>query len=204
MSLVASVYHPDAIRGQHDVSPSVRNARFRAITHAYSVLRGRRSTSSHGGVGTWDYYESRDEAMRAELRRRSRRSGSASSSTTTADDSVRHENIDDDQLRYTFMALAIAAVIVAMGSVSTHLDNVERHSRSAAANLVQARADAQVDGMERRRNIRERVRAMRDAEAREMVNGSTTPEMHDTSKLWQGEPPPAETGTENVSKDERI
>lgn len=96
------MYHPDVIHGQHNVPPSVRNARFRAITHAYGVLRGR--ISSTGGAGSRDYG---DEAMRAELRRRSRRSRS---STTTAADSVRHENGDDTQVWYTLMAFMLAGV----------------------------------------------------------------------------------------------
>lgn len=101
------MYHPDATRGQHDVSPSVRNARFRAITHAYGALRGRHG---HGGAGAWDNRDSRDDAMRAELRRRSRRSRSAPSSTATADDSVQHG--DDPHVRNTFVLLAFAAVSV--------------------------------------------------------------------------------------------
>ena len=104
------MYHPDATHVQHDVSPSVRNARFRAITHAYGLLRGRNGLSSKGGAGAWDYYESRDEAMRAELRRRSRRTRSASSSTTTDADGLRHENTDDAQLWYSLMAFVLVGV----------------------------------------------------------------------------------------------
>ena len=93
-------------------------------------------------------------------------------------------------------------MIAAVSSVSSSMDYAERHSQSAAANLIQARTDAQIYGMERRRKIRENVRAFH--EAREMENGSNGPEMHDTSKAWQSEPPPGETGTENVSNNERI
>lgn len=102
---LAKVYHPDATHGQHDVSPSMRNARFRAITHAYGVLRGRNGPSTTGGAGAWD---NRDEAIRAELRRRSRRS--RSSSTTAAADSVRHENTDNAQVWYSLMAFVLVGV----------------------------------------------------------------------------------------------
>lgn len=103
---LVKVYHPDASDGQHDVSPSVRNAQFRAITHAYGILRGRTGLSSKGGTDAWDYH---DEAMRAELRRRSRRSRSSSSSTTTAANNVRHENTDDAQVWF-IVALFLVGV----------------------------------------------------------------------------------------------
>ncbi|KAH0836878.1 hypothetical protein J3R83DRAFT_8674 [Lanmaoa asiatica] len=193
---LVKVYHPDVTHGQHDVAPSVRNARFRAITHAYGILRGRDGPTSNRSAGAWGYSHSRDEAMRAELRRRSRRSRSASSSTTTAD-SVRHGNTDVAQLRYTLVAFVLTAMIAAMSSVNSRIEYVERHSKSAAVNLAQARAEAQVYGMERRRKIRERVRVFH--EAGEMVNGSEHPEMHDTSKgeLSLGMTP------KNVSNDDR-
>lgn len=95
------MYHPDATHCQHDVSSSVRNARFRAITHAYGVLRGRNGLRS--SAGAWDYRETRDEVMRAELRRRSRRSRSAPPTTTA-------ENIDDTQLWYTLTAFGLVGV----------------------------------------------------------------------------------------------
>lgn len=72
-----------------------------------------------------------------------------------------------------------------MSSVSSHMERVERHTQSAAANLAQARAEAQLYGMERRRKIRERVRSYHDA--RETLDESGRPEGHATSKLWQGE-----------------
>ncbi|KAN0088329.1 hypothetical protein V8E55_005386 [Tylopilus felleus] len=176
---LVKVYHPDASDGQHDVSPSVRNAQFRAITHAYGILRGRTGLSSKGGTDAWDYH---DEAMRAELRRRSRRSRSSSSSTTTAANNVRHENTDDAQVWF-IVALFLVGAIAAMSSVSSHMERVERHTQSAAANLAQARAEAQLYGMERRRKIRERVRSYHDA--RETLDESGRPEGHATSKLWQ-------------------
>ncbi|KAF8548012.1 hypothetical protein OG21DRAFT_816200 [Imleria badia] len=225
---LVKVYHPDATHGQRDLSPSVRNARFRAITHAYGVLRGRSDLSSIGGA--WD---NRDETMRAELWRRSRRS--RSSSTAAAANSVRHES-EDAQVWYslvafvlvgvslpysiysfmimnhpsfdpvhtptsTFAHLSFLQIIAAMSSVSSHMDRVERNSQSAAANLAQARAEAQVHGMERRRMIRERVRSFHDAG--ETADGSGHPEMQHTSKVWQGETLHRETTLENVSKDER-
>lgn len=68
-----------------------------------------------------------------------------------------------------------------MGSVSSHMDRVERHSQFAAANLAQARTDAQIHGMERRRKIRERVRALHEAET---VDGTET---HRASRVWLAE-----------------
>lgn len=88
-----------------------------------------------------------------------------------------------------------------MSSVSSHMDRVERHTQSAAANLAQARAEAQVYGMERRRKIRERVRSFHDAG--ETVDGSGHPEMHDTSRVWQGGLSRGEAGPENALNDER-
>lgn len=81
------------------------------------------------------------------------------------------------------------------------MDRVERHSQSAAANLAQARAEAQVYGMERRRMIRERVKSFHDTG--ETVDGSGHPETHRTSKVWQGEISHRGAGLENVSKNER-
>ena len=71
-----------------------------------------------------------------------------------------------------------------MSSIISHMDRVERHTKSAAANLSQARAEAQVYGMERRRKIRERVRSFHDT--RETADVSGHPEMHDTPSVWQG------------------
>ena len=68
-----------------------------------------------------------------------------------------------------------------MGSVSSHMDRVEQHTQSAAANLAQARAEAQAYGMERRRKIREHVRSFRDA--KETVDGRSHPEPHGTRKV---------------------
>ncbi|KAF8448750.1 hypothetical protein L210DRAFT_3500420 [Boletus edulis BED1] len=188
---LVKVYHPDVTHGQRGVSPSVRSARFRAITHAYDVLRDRHALSS-GAPSSWDHHQSRDEAILAELRRRSRRSGSPSSTTTA--EGVRHENTGDAQVWYALMAFVFVGIIAAMSSVSSHMDRVRRHTHSAADNLAQARAEAQLYGMERRRKIRERVRSIHDA-----VDGSGLPEMDDTSKVLSRE----EMGLENVPKDER-
>jgi len=79
------------------------------------------------------------------------------------------------------------------------MDRVERHTQSAAANLAQARADAQANGMERRRKIRERVRSFYE----ETVDRSGHSKMDDTSKMWQGGLMREETGPETVLKDER-
>jgi hypothetical protein len=92
-------------------------------------------------------------------------------------------------------------IIAAISSISSHMDRVERHTQSAAANLAQARAEAQVYGMERRRNIRERVRSFRDA--REMVDGNGHPEMHDTSRVWQGGLSRGAPGPESALNDDR-
>lgn len=65
-------------------------------------------------------------------------------------------------------------MVVAISSFSSQLDRVEQRSHSAAANLIQAREDAQLDGMERRRNIRERVREFN--ETKDILDGSEPPE----------------------------
>ncbi|KAG9313258.1 hypothetical protein JVU11DRAFT_6723 [Chiua virens] len=159
---LVKVYHPDVSHGYHDVPPSVRNAQFRAITQAYGVLRGwDGSTRNRAARDARDFYESRDEAIRAELRRRARRSRSSSSTTATAAN-VHHGSVDDAHFRYTLVAVMIFWIITVLSSLSSHMDRVERHSQSAAANLAQARAEARVHGVERRRMIRERVRAFRE------------------------------------------
>lgn len=82
----------------------MQNARFRAVTNAYGALRGR-SARSRPRTAEWDYYETRDEAMRAELRRRARRSEFASSSSTTT-----APETDDSEVRYTIMAFVLVGV----------------------------------------------------------------------------------------------
>ncbi|KAG6381832.1 hypothetical protein JVT61DRAFT_441 [Boletus reticuloceps] len=192
---LVKVYHPDVTHGQRGVSPSVRSVRFRAITHAYDVLRGRHALSSEA-PSSWDHHRSRDEAILAELRRRSRQSRSPSSTTTAGD--VRHENTGDAQVWYALMAFMFVGIIAAMSSVTSHMDRVRRHTQSAAANLAQARAEAQLYGTERRRKIRERVRSFHGA--RETVYESGLPEMDDTSKVLLSR---EEMGLENVPKDGR-
>lgn len=81
------------------------------------------------------------------------------------------------------------------------MDRVERHTQLAAANLARARTEAQIHGMERRRKIRERVRAFH--EARETENESERPEMHHSSKVWLYQLSRGETGPRKVPNDER-
>ena len=92
-------------------------------------------------------------------------------------------------------------MVAAMSSISSHMDRVERHSQSAAANLAQARTEAQVYGMERRKRIREHVRAFH--EAKETQNGTEDPEMRHTSKVWLDQLPHRETRPRKVPNDER-
>ncbi|KAF9224220.1 hypothetical protein BS17DRAFT_103691 [Gyrodon lividus] len=62
----------------------------------------------------------------------------------------------DEALRYASFAVIAVVSLAAIGFHSYHT-RVEHHTRTAAANLAQARAEAQEFGMERRRRIRERV-----------------------------------------------
>jgi len=151
------VYHPDSPHSRvWNVSQKVKEERFRRITDAYDVLRGKRSAS----YGRWDGPE-RDWGLRDELERRRRRAdvyGSGSSGWTEGGGAWTASPDDRDKDRF-LVAVGLLCLAVAVGPTFmwSHRNHMEERHLSASANLAQARKEAREFGEERRAEIKKRV-----------------------------------------------
>ncbi|KAF9232443.1 hypothetical protein BU15DRAFT_81236 [Melanogaster broomeanus] len=163
------------------ISPEQRTVRFQAITKAYGILRGRVPAPGPGARHSAD-----DDIIRAELRRRrpSKQTydgrtrpgfsdsawgwedgGGGFAGTRASEMEQTPRSRWEEGLNYAPIAAVVIVTIAAVGLRSFHAQQVEHHTQTAAANLAQARADAQEFGMERRKQIRERVREAKQREA---------------------------------------
>ncbi|KAI9455033.1 hypothetical protein F5148DRAFT_1300683 [Russula earlei] len=150
---LARYFHPDSPVAQA-LSPSVRHARFHAITTAYDILRGR----SHAHIS----YGSTDDAYAAELARRRRqhawRQAYHSRAPPDSAEAGGSSDMDDAWKDQVIIVVGLASIVVgfAPALLSLHTIPNARH-RAASANLAEARAAARTFGDERRAAIRARV-----------------------------------------------
>ncbi|KAJ8591543.1 hypothetical protein M405DRAFT_734871 [Rhizopogon salebrosus TDB-379] len=155
-------HHPDSAHAQH-ISPSERHSRFQAITAAYEILTGK-SRSQLGSVRG----DPSDSYMYEELRRRRRRTPHRSagmdfdrdhpfgfaSGTPGSDWTAKPDERWKD---WSIIFVGTACFIIGLAPIFFSHSTDKRHM-SAVENLAQARSEAQEYGMERRREIRRRVR----------------------------------------------
>ncbi|KAG2141917.1 hypothetical protein DEU56DRAFT_270648 [Suillus clintonianus] len=152
-------HHPDSAQAQH-IPASERHSRFQAITAAYEALTGKSRLQLGSGFRS-------DSDMYEELRRR-RRSHHRSagmdfdhnhpfgfaSGTSGREWTARPDERWKD---WSIIFVGTACFIIGIAPIFFSHTSDKRHM-SAVQNLAQARSEAQEYGMERRREIRRRVR----------------------------------------------
>lgn len=182
------MHHPDSPQCR-DLPSTVRRARFQSITHAYDVLRGKRTQRAV-----------HDPAMEELLRRRQyaypRSAGSAyqhGGSSYAYDGSGRRdlEDTGDDRWKdrvIIFVGVVVRALFARLPALLRMMQSLgialgpammlgtpgRQTHISAAANLAQARREAREHGEERRQEIKRRVEEYQEqAAAREASSGRT-------------------------------
>lgn len=155
-------HHPDSAHAQH-IPASERHSRFQSITAAYEVLTGKSRLQLGSGLRS----NPSDSDMYDELRRRRRthyRNAGMdfdrdhpfgfASRTPGREWTARPDERWKD---WSIIFVGTACFIIGIGPIFLSHNSDKRHM-SAVQNLAQARSEAQEYGMERRREIRRRVR----------------------------------------------
>ncbi|KAH8980509.1 hypothetical protein EDB86DRAFT_2980010 [Lactarius hatsudake] len=149
---LARTFHPDVPAAQA-LPPTVRHARFHAVTRAYNILRGKPHASfvsdDDGRYATELARRRRQHAQRQAYRRHAAADFAEAAGVGGADEAWK------DQL---IIIVGLASLVVGFlpTLLSLHTIPDARH-RAASANLARARADARTFGDERRAAIRARV-----------------------------------------------
>ncbi|KAH7925308.1 hypothetical protein BV22DRAFT_993851, partial [Leucogyrophana mollusca] len=150
------MHHPDSAHTRN-LPPSERHARFQAITAAYETLCGKGKFHTHGNA--------QDYEMHQQLRRRRASMRRRAGMDYDFDFPHHHHphgkewtaSADERWKDWTLVTVAMVFLAVGLGHIFMGPITSQRHL-SAANNLAQARSEAREFGMERRREIRKRVR----------------------------------------------
>ncbi|KAI0339754.1 hypothetical protein BDW22DRAFT_1380502 [Trametopsis cervina] len=185
---LVKIYHPDSPHSRQ-VPSSVRHARFQSITYAYDVLRGKASRQHLGD--TWN------DSVYAELERRRRYRPSTHGGTRASSGSnrgwgagefafswddytdnarSRSKTLDGANDQWKDKVILCAAVLAVGAAIFPSImyispQQTDNRHRSAASNLAEARREAREFGMERRAEIRKRVKAQREKDEKEAELG---------------------------------
>ncbi|OJA13168.1 hypothetical protein AZE42_06224 [Rhizopogon vesiculosus] len=155
-------HHPDSAHAQH-IPPSERHSRFQAITAAYETLTGKSGLQ----FGSGPRGSPSDVYMYEELMRRRRAHHRSAGMDFDHEHPFgfasgtpgRNWTAKPDERWKDWSIIFVGTVCFIIGIAPIFLSHsTDKRHMSAVENLAQARSEAQEYGMERRREIRRRVR----------------------------------------------
>ncbi|GLB41489.1 putative dnaJ molecular chaperone homology domain [Lyophyllum shimeji] len=150
-------HHPDSLHCRA-LSPSERHARFQAITAAYDVLRGKRSSATPNSAGYDPYMEEvlrRKRYYEAHYARRAQYAG------PHAQRAEWHASEDDRWKDGMMLLVGLVTLVAGLAPGFFVPSRMEKQHRAAVSNLSQARREARELAEERRDELRKRAQQIK-------------------------------------------